>query len=350
MRRSGIDADVLVAGGGPSGLAAAIAATQRGLSALVIEPRRGVIDKACGEGLMPAAVDALERLGVALPTGRPFVGIRYVDATRTDLCADGDFPGRAGRGVRRTALHAALLERAQAAGVRIVHERVRAVRQTGHAVQANGLRGRWLVAADGLHSPIRRTLGLCLPARLPPRYGARRHFRARPWSNRVEVHWSRGAEAYVTPVGPETVGLALLFEHGGRFGPLLERHFPNLHDRLGPPLSDVRGAGPFEQRVRRRVAGRVLLVGDAAGYLDALTGEGVALGVNTARAAIACIAAGRPQAYESRWRDLTGAYLALTHALLWATRRVSKRRPGDVVRIARASPWLFDGVLGVLGR
>ena len=99
------DVDLLVAGGGPVGLAVAIGARAAGLSVAVVEPRAVPVDKACGEGLMPAAVAALGRLGVPV-TGRPFVGIRYLSPGRAVAA---NFRAGPGLGVRRTTLHAALL-------------------------------------------------------------------------------------------------------------------------------------------------------------------------------------------------------------------------------------------------
>ncbi len=69
--------DLVVAGGGPVGIATALHAARAGLDVVVREPREGDIDKACGEGLMPGAVGDLRELGVALD-GRPLAGIRYV--------------------------------------------------------------------------------------------------------------------------------------------------------------------------------------------------------------------------------------------------------------------------------
>ena len=191
------DADVVVAGGGPVGLAVAIGARAAGLRVAVVEPRTTPVDKACGEGLMPAAVAGLARLGVAgrgpavrrhpLPRGR---------AGRSPR-SSGTVPGL---GVRRTALHAALAARAEEVGVVRVPGSVREVEQDAEGVTAAGLRARWLVAADGLHSPVRRQLGLQTPGTGPGRYGLRRHFAVAPWTRHVEVYWGDRAEAYVTPV------------------------------------------------------------------------------------------------------------------------------------------------------
>src|ERR1700753_4476233 len=103
------DADLLVAGGGPGGLAAALHARRQGLSVIVAEPREHPIDKACGEGLMPGGLAELVSLGVD-PYGMPLRGIAYLDQQRR---VEAPFRGRFGRGVRRTTLHAALASRAK---------------------------------------------------------------------------------------------------------------------------------------------------------------------------------------------------------------------------------------------
>ncbi|HUO38558.1 MAG TPA: FAD-dependent oxidoreductase, partial [Mycobacterium sp.] len=73
--------DLLVAGGGPAGLATALRGARSGLDVVVVERRRGAVDKACGEGLMPHTVRHLDRLGVR-PQGRPLHGISYLDRDR----------------------------------------------------------------------------------------------------------------------------------------------------------------------------------------------------------------------------------------------------------------------------
>jgi len=335
--------DVLVAGGGPAGLATAIRAAQAGFATTVVDRRAGVVDKACGEGLMPSAMRSLRALGVEVP-GRAFHGIRYVDGDRS---AEGRFRAGPGLGVRRVDLHQALRQRADQVGVRRVTGTVDRIRQGNGWVEAAGERARWLVGADGLHSAVRRDLGLELPSRHPPRYGLRRHFAIEPWTDLVEVHWSAHAEAYVTPVGEGCVGVALLFTGRASYDELLRR-FPVLAAHLegAAPVTAVRGAGPFEQRVRRRVAGRVLLVGDAAGYVDALTGEGINLGLAASEAAVAALVAGDPLAYEAAWSRLSRRYRTLTSTLLWARRRPWLRP--RIVPAAERLPMVYRGVLDLL--
>ncbi|MEW2071500.1 NAD(P)/FAD-dependent oxidoreductase [Streptomyces sp. NPDC007346] len=327
--------DILVAGGGPAGLAAAIRAAQAGLEAVVVEPRPAPVDKACGEGIMPGGLAALHALGVH-PAGHRLRGIRYTDGLRG---AQAEFRGAYGLGVRRTVLHAALHARAEALGVRIVEGKVREVRQDRRTVTAAGLTARWLIAADGLHSPLRRALGLDHPVPGPGRYGLRRHYRTAPWTDLVEVHWSPYGEAYVTPVGEQLVGVAVLSRDRRPYADHLA-HFPALAARLaGSEATPVRGAGPLRQRALGPRAGRVLLAGDAAGYTDALTGEGIALAVATATEAVGCLAAGRPEGYPARWARATRRYRLLTQALLGAAGRPAARRM--IVPAAHHAPVLF---------
>ena len=336
--------DLVVAGGGPVGLATALYAARAGLDVVVRERRDGVIDKACGEGLMPGAVAALAGLGVPLD-GHRLAGIRYLDGRRT---AEAPFRSGHGLGVRRTVLHAALRDEVARAGVEVIASPVRRVVDHGGHVEVDGERCGHLVAADGLHSPVRRMLGLEAPPARRRRHGLRAHATVAPWTDFVEVHWSPGAEAYLTPVSERQVGVAVLGEERRPF-PQLVAGFPALAERLrGVTWSSVRGAGPLRQRSRRRVAGRVLLVGDAAGYVDALTGEGIAVGLAQARAAVAAVATGDAAGYEAEWRRICRRHELLTRALLAASHVPAVRR--HLVGAAATLPRLFGAAVDQLAR
>jgi menaquinone-9 beta-reductase len=335
------DFDVLVVGGGPIGLAAAVEARLAGLSVAVYEPRHTPVDKACGEGLMPGAVVALHRLGIR-PHGIPFAGIRYA---AEGLAVEHRFRAGPGLGVRRTELHRAIAARVAELEIEVVRERVDAVHQEPGSVSLpNGRRARWLFACDGLHSALRRELGLDGRPHPVARFGLRRHFRIVPWTDLVEVHWTPTAEIYVTPVDRELVGVAVLGERGTDYDSVL-RGSGVLGQRLAgaPVVSDLRAAGPLRQRTTRRADGRVLLVGDALGYVDALTGEGIRLGLAQARAAVAAVIAGRPEAYERAWRQLSRDYRLLTTALVSAAVRPTLRR--RIVPLAVRLPRVYSALV-----
>jgi flavin-dependent dehydrogenase len=332
------DSDLLIVGGGPGGLATALHARRLGLSVIVAEPRENPIDKACGEGLMPGGLAELTSLGVD-PAGMPFHGIAYVSENRR---AEARFRSGPGRGVRRTTLHAALAARAKEQDTEWIRARVTSVQQDAHGVTAAGVRARWMVAADGLHSAVRRAVGIKATAGTPRRHGVRWHFKVPVWSEFVEVHWSHWGEAYVTPVEPDLVGVAIL--SGGRpdlaWFPWLARHL------TGASRGHARGCGPLRQVVSRRVAGRVLLVGDAAGYEDALTGEGISLAVKQAAAAVNAIVNDAPSSYEAAWHRVTRNYRLLTRGLVLASTPRAARRA--IVPASAMLPGVFDRAVNVL--
>jgi len=334
--------DLLVAGGGPGGLATATHAAKAGLDVVVVERRPGPIDKACGEGLMPHTVKQLKKIGVS-PHGKAFRGITYLDSTRS---VRANFRSGEGLGMRRTALSEALHDAASSAGVRIVHGDIGEVSQDASSVRCGDLRARYLAAADGLHSPIRRSLGLDLPSRGRRRWGIRRHFQIAPWSDTVEVYWAHDTEAYVTPIAEDSVGVAILTSRQGRFDDHLAG-FPALAARLtGVPHDSDRAAGPLRQRVRSRTSGRVMLVGDAAGYVDALTGEGMGIAFGGAELLVKCVLADAPGAYDRQWRQMSRRYRALTAGLLQASGCAPVR--SMIVPAASAVPRAFSGIVNLL--
>ena len=332
------DADVLVVGGGPGGLATALHAHSQGLSVIVAEPRDTPIDKACGEGVMPGGLRGLASLGVD-PAGMPFRGIAYVNEHHR---AEAHFRNGPGRGVRRTTLHAALAARAKELDTEWISTRITSVHQDPDGVTAAGIRTKWLVAADGLHSPVRRAVGIEAVPGTPRRYGVRWHFTVPAWTEFVEVHWSRWGEAYVTPVEPDLVGVAILSRHKPDLA-----WFPWLTTQLRDARHGrARGCGPLRQVVSRRVDGRVLLVGDAAGYEDALTGEGINLAVKQAAAAVTAIINDAPSSYEDAWRRITRDYRLLTRGLVLATVPTTTRRA--IVPACALLPAVFRQIVNTL--
>ncbi|MET9670826.1 NAD(P)/FAD-dependent oxidoreductase [Streptomyces sp. NPDC006475] len=337
--------DLLIAGGGPAGLATALYAARAGLDTVVAEPRQAPVDKACGEGLMPGAVHALTALGLQV-AGHTITGIRYVQGPRQ---VQASFRQGPGLGVRRTSLHSALHRAVLKEGVPVLPVRVEDVQQdsTGVSVPGTGLRAKWLVGADGLHSPVRRSVGLGVQPSGTPRYGLRRHYAVPPWSAYVEVHWGLHAEAYVTPLGPELVGVALLTAHRAPFDSQLA-HFPELAARLPAEAAatGVRGAGPLRQTARARFRGRVLLVGDAAGYVDALTGEGISLAFAGAEALVHNVRRGTPWRYETDWKSATRRHRLLTELLVRA--RQQPALAPHIVPTAERLPRVFAAAVNAL--
>jgi flavin-dependent dehydrogenase len=344
--------NTLILGGGPAGLATALAARERGLEVEVLDRFHPPIDKPCGEGILPAGVGALERLGVSTAElgGREIRGVRYIDVA-SGRTAEGRFSGRPGLGVRRTALHSVLARRAEDAGARLswglFAESLSSADDGAWVVDTpeGPIEARWVVGADGLASHTRRWAGLDQNPSRRRRYGVRRHYRVAPWSDQVEVYWTDGCEAYVTPVADDLVGVAMLWG-GSREG--FDRHlakFPALAERLrgAATASRDRGCGPFLQRATGVVRGTLALVGDAAGYVDALTGEGLGIAFAQAHALAAALAAGNLSAYAAAYRRIVAAPERLTRATLLLTRHRKLRH--RVIGVLGRDPRLFARLL-----
>jgi len=299
--------DVFVIGGGPAGLAAAVAARQRGLEVTVADGAKPPVDKACGEGLLPDTLHALEDLGVRLEAsdGFAFRGIRFVEGGTT---AEADFPGTNGMGVRRTVLHQMLVERAQSVGVRFMWETPVVGIEDHTVVTSRGkISADWIVGADGVHSRVRQWCGLEDGSKGTLRYANRRHCSVEPWSNHVEVYWADGVQAYVTPVESNSVCVALLSRQPEVRMTSIKEQFPLLAERLKnvPYIGSERGGVTLTRRLKSVYRGRVALVGDASGGVDAITGDGLSLSFREAPALAAAMQSGDLAAYQRAHRMLS---------------------------------------------
>ena len=329
-----------------------------------------------GEGLMPHGVAELARLGLldaVRATGPvPFAGVRYRIG---DVCAEGRFPGgRSGLGLRRARVDAALHQACvDAPGIEVrlgvgVRDLAWGERAVTVSTTAGEVRARAVVGADGLASLVRRKAGLAAPPNGPVRYGARLHVRLAPDAPRlrfVEVHVQPDLEVYLTPTAPDELNVAVLLGKevartlgGDLHGQLMARlaAIPSLAPHLAgsEPLTPAAMWGPLRQRTRAVSGDRVVLVGDAAGFVDALTGEGMSLGLVAARLAAETLdkalraddlRATTLRAYDRARRRHTRWPTLLTEGLVRGIQHRGIAR--WVIRAIAARPELFDLVLGV---
>lgn len=295
-----MSADVLIVGGGLSGSALAIDLARRGLSVTLVDRAEFPRDKPCGEGLLADGVAQLDALGAIdlLQEAHPLRGIVYLDS---GLRAVGEFAADAtGYGVRRLTLDAAIHARAIACGANAVRGEVTAVATSDRSVAVTLRDGRTfsaraLVGADGPRSLVRRALGLDRPVSGDGRYALRQHFRVTgALPSHVHVSFHGDYELYVTPVGQGILGVTALCarrvtQAGGgtkaeRLAQLLAAAPVEIRALLSDatPVSEALACGPLRVRASAVCRERALLVGDAAGYVDAITGEGMSLGLRGA--------------------------------------------------------------------
>jgi 2-polyprenyl-6-methoxyphenol hydroxylase-like FAD-dependent oxidoreductase len=358
-------ADVLIVGGGPAGLAAALALRQHGASVTVADAMGPSIDKVCGEGLMPDSRRELAQLGVELDAseGAEFHGIRFVDGVGRRRSGDeppafvtAPFPVGVGIGVRRTILHRRLVERAQESGATI-HWRSHVQLQPDSTVRIAGetVRYGWLVGADGQSSQVRRWAGLESGRLMTRRFAFRQHFAIKPWSSYAEVHWGRSCQIYVAPVARDTVCVASMSRNPRLrlAGALAE--LPWLAAKLRGAKSEKnaldseRGFVLTTRRLRRVARGRVALVGDASASVDPITGEGMAMGFRQALLLADCLGRSESESAMARYDRLHPQVLRVPQTMARAM-LLMDRFPGLRDRALGAfvaKPVLFDRMLRV---
>lgn len=338
--------DLIVIGGGPAGLATAMAAHRAGMSVLVADVSQPPIDKPCGEGLMPDGLSALRRAGFELDEapGFPFRGIRFIE---DGVAVEAEFPNGLALGIRRTSLHGLMVEQCAAAGIDM-RWGVRAEAGRGYAmIGGHPVPCGWIAGADGGNSAVRRFAGLERFARDARRYGFRRHFRLAPWSDFMELYWGPDCQVYVTPVAANELCVAVISENPRlRLDTALSR-FPQLQAKLrhAEATDDERGAISAMRRLRHVHRGQIALVGDASGSVDAISGEGMSLAFQQAVALARCLSRGDLEAYEFEHRRIARrpAFMADVLLLTGARRELRRRALGALA----SRPYIFASMLAM---
>ncbi|HLW55543.1 MAG TPA: FAD-dependent monooxygenase [Candidatus Angelobacter sp.] len=347
------DTDVFVIGGGPAGLAAAIAARQHGLRVMVADHDEPPIDKACGEGLMPDSLEVLAQLGVKLDPQDvgTFRGIKFL-GPQDSVAAE--FPRGTGLGIRRLRLHQILVDYARALGIEMLwrarvslNNEADTESESMLVVNSSRVRSRWLVGADGQNSRVRQWAGLLSGRVRARRFALRRHFRVLPWSEYVEIYWGRDCQAYVTPIAKDQLCVALISRRRLRSFEDGLAGFPELAERLrrAEAISGVRGAMSISQRLDQVWRGRVALVGEASGSVDAITGEGLAMAFRQALALAPALAAGDLASYAAAHRSISSLpeFMARSMLLMDSSPLIRRR----TLRALSRRPALFARMLAV---
>jgi len=340
-----LETDVFIVGGGPAGLATGIAVRRKGFRVVLADASQPPIDKACGEGLMPNTVATLKELGVNLGPGKaiPFRGIRF---TNEGQVAEGAFLESYGLGIRRTTLHETLVKRAADAGVQCLWgARVTSIAPCQVWLDSRQVGCRWIIAADGQNSQVRKWAGLDRGQPEETRYGFRQHFRVAPWTDFVEVHWGNDCQLVVTPVGPDEICLVVTSRSRKVRLQKALLQFPEIRQRLEGNSAITKDLGAISAlRVLRSVTrGHVALVGDASGSVDSLTGEGLGLAFRQALALAEAVACDDLTLYQAAHRRINRPPEVMSRLLLTLENRPWLRR--RTIRALAKEPRLFERLL-----
>lgn len=337
---------MFVVGGGPAGLATAIAARQKGMNVTVADGAAPPIDKTCGEGMMPETQAALRDLGVRLgcSDGFRFGGIRFVDEFSN---ASAKFPGGQGFGLARPLLHEKLITRAEECGVRLLWKApVMGVHSGRVIVRGREIPARWIVGADGIASRVRRWARLDSARSSTLRFANRRHYAVTPWSEFMEIHFGHRAQAYVTPIASDEVSVVIVGARSkdAEFPEALES-LPELRERLSGARvrGSERGAVTSSRSLHNVQRGNIALLGDASGSVDAITGEGLRLAFRQAFSLVSAIETGSLENYQRDHRILEKRPLLMAKLMVTlGSHRVLRSR---VIQSFARKPELFARLL-----
>jgi geranylgeranyl reductase family protein len=340
--------DVLVVGAGPAGSAMAAALAADGFSVVLLEGVRHPRPKACAEYASPRIAEELARLGVPddawRPDALPIAGMRVIlGPDAVDIRYEDARGRRPAWGLDRTRFDAALAEFAVSRGVEL-RERVtfEDARRTddGWAVTVRSRSGReelgarWLIGADGARSRVAHRLGVERSVRMPRRLGLVAHYEAvAGLENHGEMHVGDHHYVGLAPLagGRLNVGMALPLDGSGtaeaRFQAAIEG-LPAVAARLAKSrrLTPIRGASPIGHRVARAAGPGWMLVGDAAGFVDPFTGEGIYRALRSSRAAATALAGGDEGA-DARYLASRRRAFAAKDALTWTVQGMLAARP-----------------------
>jgi geranylgeranyl reductase family protein len=385
---TGVTADVVVVGAGPAGAATAVLAAEHGLEVVVLDRAELPRPKICGEYLSPESARLLDRLGVLKAVdaagATPLAGMRITAPDGTSVTGryrevGGWRPYRQhAMSVARQTLDGALVERLRAVPVSL-RERTRVVdvivegdRVVGVRAEDAGqrpleVRARVVVAADGRASVVAQRLGCRRPHTLSRMALITYVSGLADCRELGEIFVDPPDYAILNPLAPDRVNLGLVvpLAHAAPWSARLEdflaarvRQLPHLASRLAGAVrvAPIRALGPLAHRVEPPRAGGVLLVGDAAGFYDPFTGEGVFTALRSAELAIETIvralragdvSAGALGAYERARREAFQGKERVTRALQLIIRH--RRLANLACRALARRPALLDALLGVFG-
>lgn len=336
------------------GLACAIASLRHGLQVDLIDALEPPIDKSCGEGLMPNSVQALAAIGIDIEKdlsrfeSYPLHGIRFLGEHATSEAA---FPNGEGRGIRRTILHQILLDRAASLGVRFHWENsVQGITRTveGTLVHTNRqtLRARFVVGADGPQSRVATWAGFTKANVRSRRIGLRQHYNITPWTSFVEIHWGNHGQAYVTPISSSQVCVAFIANQKIRQPQNALHQFPALERHLASSSCTApRGAITLGRALNRVTCGNIALIGDASGSVDALTGEGIALGFRQAAALAIALKTNDLASYDQAHRRIMRLPTIMSTSLLLMDKSPFLR--DCALSLFQRAPGLFERLLRI---